>query len=602
MADESSLAGTISRVVHWPFAPSAAWVAASYRLQSNPAAMIGMGAENAAGTSDKSPVAVPMTGTAVAGQETLYDVAQRGWDPEAGTLTAYLPSSPTQGTSRLVTGKVGYTPQGGTGGQVHTVPVGVKDAALQSSTSIIRVSVSAPVVGNAYDHTYKYPAAATLDVNRIKPWRIGTALPAHIKGDTILAYGSGDALTGDSYEPPSAGQLKGSLVHIGETYLPIPRLYGADEYPNNNSWANPEGRWDKNNKPETFPRESNPNYKPFMGVNHIWNLTFAADAEHHDTWEAEPGFFVKWPVIFFANLSINYETNACNFGDFLRAQNLGSLPMDTSASSNRYERGNKVVVIYNKVKMHRGAHYCDQQVDSTGKHIGSNAFHFDGIQTQKGLVSMRLADCHFNWIMGQNVFCGLVPETEGFPRRIRQHYSNVSWEHALPWGPKGLSTYCPDPENYDEGSLQYSPRMIMNYEGGFGAGPYVETTKERPTATPPTGFSLGQYWPIKIDSTCYIKSKWLLNQQKSGNYVVRRYINPPQGISAPITGTAGDYTTTSDNVIGPTQLYKPYDFAAGAKLRLLDKNQTLPVTVQDSHVGSSLRVSTAAAAAAVLKA
>ena len=71
-------------------------------------------------------------------------------------------------------------------------------------------------------------------------------------------------------------------------------------------------------------------------------------------------------------------------------------------------------------------------------------------------------------------------------------------------------------------------------------------------------------------------------------------------------GAIGDYTASSLNVIGPSgsgQIYKPYEWAPGVKVRLLDKNQTLPVvTVQDSHVGHGLRVNTPATAAAILKA
>lgn len=197
----TALPGTYGRVIVWPFMPSAAWAAASYRLQANAGALIGMGAENAAGSANRSPVCVPMVGAAVENVESVFDVAGRSWDPEGGTLTAYIPSSPAAGTSRIVTGKVGYKPQGGTGGQTHLVPIGVRDPALQSSSSVISVSVGSP---SARRSGMSWTTGATLNEDTTK-----VAAFESFRGNTpidITMTYSGGPYWGKSSPKPTANE------------------------------------------------------------------------------------------------------------------------------------------------------------------------------------------------------------------------------------------------------------------------------------------------------------------------------------------------------------------------------------------------------------
>lgn len=140
--DRDGFAGTLGRVFFWPFVPSAGWVRTSYRLQADQVAIVGISAENQAGVTNRGPVAVPMTApTTAPGANVDTDVAVRAFDPNADVLTASIPSQPTTGVSSIVAGKVRYRPNGGTGGQTHTVPFRVSDG-TKTSDSIIRVPIS----------------------------------------------------------------------------------------------------------------------------------------------------------------------------------------------------------------------------------------------------------------------------------------------------------------------------------------------------------------------------------------------------------------------------------------------------------------------------
>ena len=603
----AGMAGKIGRVTLWPFAVSATRAAVAYRHQSDATRWVGISGEDQAGETNQAPVAVPFRYAATAGSPATINVRARAYDPNGDTMSIVAGSLVVStGTASISGGDIVATPPASAAaGSEQTVQFDLQDTAGKRSRAKVYGTVSAAVpVGAAYSYYYKYPEAASLDVSRIIPWPLGTSLPAHNVGDTILAYGDTRAMTGDEY---AKGSPKGSLVYIGGGFEPTPRLYGADEYPkrpdgtpapDGPSWGNREGRWDNGHSPARFPAESNPNYKPYMGVNNLFDFSFDATAQHHTTWEVEPGLFVNWPITYICNAYFDYEKNACNFGDIFRSANKGSLPNDATTKA---LRGRKTIAFFNKCKVKRAAHYCDQEVDATGKHMRNNAFHFDGLQTQLGLVGWRVADCEYDWIMGQNFFCGLVPGEEGFPRTIRQKYANVVWKHSLPWAPatgKAPSSYCPQPDNYASGSLQKTPRIIMNSEGMRNTAIAGSENSD---------YDNGAYWAVLFERSCYIKSKWPLSNADNGRHLApggnggtTSAPNNAGILTRPKTGTSGQYTFSND--VKPTHNFPAWACAPGATVTLMDNTQTPPTACPDSHTGPELRVTTAAAAAAILKA
>lgn len=564
----TGMAGKIGRVVLWPYAMGATQATVSYRHQSAPSRWIGIGGENQAGESNRAPVAVPFRYTITPGGSATINVRARAYDPDGETPSIVSGSLvASTGTASLSGGDiVASVPASAANGSEQTVSFTLRDGNDKRSTGKVYGTVRA--LGSARSYFYKYPGAASLEVGRIKPWAIGNALPTHEQGDTILAYGPLSALTGDAY---GKGGLKGSLVLMGATFNPTPRLYGVDS-------RNPIGA----------------GYRAYMGVNNIFDFLFDATARHHTSWEVEPGLTVDWPIVYFCNIAIDWSVNGCSFGDFLRCGNAGSSPNDTTSKA---LRGRKTVAFFNKVRVNRGPFYADDECDAAGTTIlRQTQFHSDGIQTKKGLVGWRVADSHFDWVMGQNFFCGVVPEDEGFPRTIRQRYANVSWQHSAPWALKAPNLYQPDPSVWDTGDVRRNPRMVMNYEGGFSGTP-VETSD----------YGNGKYWAAHFERSCYIKSKYTLNNAENqfylapgGNGGSASAPNNNGILSRPKTGTSGQYGFSGE--VKTSHTYPAWSCASGASVTLMDNTQTLPVTCPADHVGYSLRVTTAAEALAILQA
>lgn len=140
------IAGKYGRAILWPFALSPAWIAASYAIQSSPAACIGMGPELTSGTANRAPVAVPMFGAQDELESADYDVAQRSYDAESDTRTASVPSVASGVTASIVAGKVRVRPDGGTGGRTIDQPARVTDGQGRMSDTIIRVRVGPTIV------------------------------------------------------------------------------------------------------------------------------------------------------------------------------------------------------------------------------------------------------------------------------------------------------------------------------------------------------------------------------------------------------------------------------------------------------------------------
>jgi hypothetical protein len=169
-----------------------------------------------------------------------------------------------------------------------------------------------------------------------------------------------------------------------------------------------------------------------------------------------------------------------------------------------------------------------------------------------------------NWIMGQAFFCGNQAEKYGFPRSVRQKYKNVAWEHAAPWG---NHPSMPNPATASEGSLFASPRMVMNYEGGF------DTT----TPVDLSDYNAGKYWAVLFEGQNYIKrsTSWT-------NTNVERYLDPKAGING--RDANGNYQFS--NTVKPTHNYPAWQ----GNCRLLTSGQTLPQVVDPAHTGFAHRL------------
>lgn len=409
----TGFAGKLGRFVLWPFAPSAAWVGAAYRTQGDSVSIIGMSAENAAGDSNRGPVAIPMTGTATTGVEVTFDVAGRAYDPESATLTASVPTAPTLGTSRIVSGRVGYTPVGGSGGQTHTVPFRVTDA-LRASNSIIRVAVSAAV--GPYAWTLPFPRADAVTSANVYQWPVGDAMPTHNVGDIGVVIGNGapiSALNVGNY------QVKGPLVITGFTFQP----QEAGIYASYDSTV--------------------------RGRAALSTVKFASDAKAHALWEGR-----DWPFLWFTNNYIDPALNDCCFFDVMKVYQAGYQSNDPVTHA---FRGPKAAVFWQRNYFQNGPSYVSVTAGSADNRDG----HSDLVQLMGGVPIIRVADCHLKMTSGQGFYQGKEAELCGFPRSTRWEFYNTAFTHEVKWNSRVVIPTTGT-------GLQRIPKWIMGDEGAAG--------------------------------------------------------------------------------------------------------------------------------------
>jgi hypothetical protein len=405
-------------------------------------------------------------------------------------------------------------------------------AALLAGMSHSKLSFGA-TVNPTYRWSYAFPNAAAVDPAKVRIWIIGSPAPARYNtGDILLAVGPNGALTGDDYGPPF--DLKGPLVLCGLTLHPTPRLIGSPFSARN----------------------------PYKGINNIFDFKFAATATSHAPWRHEPNQAeVNWPFVFFCNSRIDFQAQRCNFGDIMR---VGIRDARSNDPRTKAMRGPKCAVFWNKIRLEHGPHYSDDYYTSNGQLIGANRFHSDGIQNMGGVACWRVADTYMNWIMGQAFFCGVDPETYGFPRTTRHKFRNVAWEHVAPWNANLPSDY--NPATGSEGTLWASPRMVMNYESGFNGSPFELSD-----------YSTGKYWATIFEGQCYIK--------RNSNFSttnVDRYLACADGING--RDTNGNYKFST--AVKPTHTFPAW----AGNIRLLQRSQILPQVVDPAHTGSPLRI------------
>ena len=573
--------GRLGRVVVYPYAVTAAQAAASYRLQLDQGLAVGLGAETAAGATNRGPVAVPhTTAQTIADPDAIkfidIDVATRSFDAEGNLLTAVVPSQSTTGVSSIIaaTNRLRYRPNTGSGGPPnHTVPFGVRDpsGAVLQSNSIVRVSVTS-TGGNGgnggsevFDWGYPFPNAAAVNSARVKiltfaELRSTTPPPDYQVGDIIVISGPSGPTT--TVENGNRFDLLGPIVIPGIEYRPIPNRYGSASTSN-----------------------------PYRGTNNIIQLHFASNARSHASWQHETGQSVNWPFIFWCNSRINWQTNGCQFGDLMRGGIRGAQPRN-NASPVPQLVGPQCAVFWNKIYQERGTHYANGEWDANGNLVSSSPtsaiFHSDGWQQSNvsgvgGTVCWRFANVYMNWIMGQAFFCGNQPEKYGFPRYVRQKYRDVAWEHAFPWD-NNPAMPNPATTNPDaEGTLWVSPRMVMNFEGGFDAPNPIDLSQ---SSENPNAYAEGRYWAALFEGQCYIK--------RSTNHPhtnVNRYLNATNGINGRDANGNWQFST------GPTAIQSNHTYPAWeGNIRLLTPTQTLPQVVDPTHTGPAHRITSTGAA------
>lgn len=437
--------------------------------------------------------------------------------PAGVVLEALVAPNPTRGTAVIESGQIKYTP---TSGQTGADSVGYRIRNPANDTTdvgILTIQISGSPPTGVFAWGYPFPRADAVDPAKVRIWTIGTGYPSgYATGDILVANfpNPGSTQTGDNY---TLNGLKGPVVLCGMKFNPTGRVRGATGGP----------EW--------------------IGVPHVFNVNFASTAKAHASWEHESGKIVDWPFVFFCNSEIDFSVNNCNFGDFMRQGIAGSQTLD----ANKQLRGPQSAVFWNKIYLKRGPHY-------------DNNVHSDGIQIFGSTPVIRWGNCHLDWIMGQCMFCGRQADDWGFPRTTRQKYKNCAWVHNIPWGPVPSDKV---PANGPpSGSLWDSPRMVMNYEGGFGTSPFELSD-----------YGSGKYWAALFEGQCYIK-----RIATHTSLDVDRFVAPPQGQSG--RDAQGNYQFS--NAVQPTHTYPAWQ----GNIRLLGTGTAVPQVVDPTHVGVAHRL------------
>jgi hypothetical protein len=159
-AQTTCLPGLYAIDVHWSQACSAAFCAMRYRSEIECRSVAGMGAFDAAGDANESPVAAPWR-TTNDGTQQDYDVAARAFDSDGDpvTLTDVKPSTHGGDTTSLTGGKVRYARQPGWAGGVAEVPFTVGDGRGKASSSYLRLVVAPAIAGGAPMYVPALPAS-----------------------------------------------------------------------------------------------------------------------------------------------------------------------------------------------------------------------------------------------------------------------------------------------------------------------------------------------------------------------------------------------------------------------------------------------------------
>jgi hypothetical protein len=434
--------------------------------------------------------------------------------PAAGTATVVNP-----GTANAL---VRYNnPNPAVGDQL--IDVRARGITFPTVTDVARATVrisGGGVVEAAYNWAYALPGVANLDPNRIRLWNLPAAPPPHQPGDWLLAVLPAGNVTRTNFD---YGGLRGPMIVIGGDLHPVPNRTGT---------GGDAG---------------------MPGMQYIFRINFAADAESHARWatgdavDGLNGGTVDWPFFWASNIRMNYTTNNCQFGDFSRIEVSGA----QMNAANGDPRGPKCGVFYNKIYLERGGMYTDILNGSTTQNG-----HTDWLQSFGGCYVVRCGDCWWDFPRGQLIFCGQEPTACGFPRRSRWSFRNCFFRHGDPWG------------GFDAGG---DADMCMGFEGR-GNG---ELSSDGPDT----------YHAWRFDTLTYCAGRVGI-----GSADAIRYINPQRGINGinQATGMFNFSATAQGN-----HSYPP----CSGQLRYLPPGSTYPplnTIVNPAHTGSAARVTSIA--------
>ena len=500
LIDEVRIAGT---------AFSAARIAAEAANLASPQRLYGLGDEDQPTQTDEAPVAMPFQVATTAAAHVDVDVAAAAYDPDGpGPCELVGVDAPAHGVATASGGVIRYTPMAGYVGKdwfAYTL-----DNAGKRSRSTVSVQVSSGP-SPAYAWTHAFPNGAGVDPSKVKLWSIGSAIPAHDVGDIVLGVGPAEAITANTL----AGQFKGPLVLVGLTLKPVGTL-AAD-----------------------YSTATN----PVLGTTALLRPNFTADARSHWTWEGR-----DWPFLFLANIYVDYQVNACSFGDFIRVQQIGH---QTNAADGSL-RGPKAIVIQNKIYMNKGPHYVSNTVNP------AENGHSDGIQSLGGIPIYRAADSYFNWPGGQLYFSGREASDCGWPRTTRWDMRNVAMDHAAFWN-----------NNVRSHVLNTNPQFIKAYE-------------EQADSFELYDYDSGKYMAVYFGSQCYVRGRFALSDTVN----IKKYIGGPGGI----TGVDSNGNWQFNSLVKGNHTYPAYS----GPVRYLPSSAAIPPTCDPNHTGSALRITSVA--------
>lgn len=500
-----------------------------------------------------------------AGNILFFDVLAND-SPAGMILEALVAPNPTKGTAIIEGNWIKYTPNAN---QTGPDSVGYRARNTTNNTTdvgVLNIQINASAPAGVFTWGYPFPNAAAVDPARVRIMTMaqlaGPRPSGYAVGDIIVVSGPNGPWTGTQNDP--GFDLLGPLVICGFDFRPSPHRYGCSNTAN-----------------------------PYTGTNRvIMEFIFANNARSHASWEHEPGRSINWPFLFLCNSTVNYQTNRCQFGDTIRGGLRDAKPTD----ANKNSVGPQAGMFWNKIFYQRGPHYADDEFNANGTPTGrTNIFHSDGWQPSGeanppigNVVILRFANVHWDWIMGQAIFCGSQPQKLGFPRDYRMKFKNCSWEHTDPWEEHPCMPK-PGADPNKPGNLFTSPRLIMNYEGGFGSPPFFEVSN----------YAAGNYWPTLLEGQNYVKKSAKVANPELANFgrpartELHRYLDPTganggQGIASGIWDANGNWKFTT--TVGPTHEWPAWQ----GNIRLLERTQTLPQVVDPAHCGAAHRLTSVA--------
>ena len=483
------------------------------------------------------------------GNVIVIDVMANDTCPPGTIISALGTASPNVGSATITNSgtRVTYSAPSTVPASIVTLPYTLTAPDGRTRTANVLITVqNAAVAGSERNYVWKFPNPGAVLSSKCKVWRHGSNVPSHSVGD-ILIYVADDVEIQDDFNMSGFGAIKGPLVTMGLSMRPRGWLRG-----NGHTTA-----------------------QPFLGTRAIFKVTFDPSAKSHAAWRDEDGGPSRdWPFVYMCNIDINYQTNACGFGDILRLGQGGYL--ENNRTSPFAFNGPKAALFMNKVRLIRGPHYSSDILDAgttvEGKAIASTENgHSDFIQSFGGVPVWRIGDVQLDWFMGQAFFSGREADDCGWPRTTRWRLKNVAMDHSNRW-------------------IDYAP-----HSGGLGLQPqFIKATEEMATdGSDASGenydYASGKYMAVDFES-CYLRGRYAktLWSQRVGT--------TNTGVGAYILGKGGITSGLDSNQYFRFLSTKPSGAVDNAfpaytgTCKYLTQDQALPETCPSNHAGRALRL------------